>query len=886
MRSIRFVPLLLLLTTLTLLSPSLVAAQDDSRNSPTGTGGLSDFLGTINALLASPTANDMATAFDIPAGTLVSASLGSTDASASAIVTHAMSFFPTGDGSFALMSTGDASLADDVDGNADEFGKPTIFNEASVRIAGWNNPLGNDMARIIFVLTPPTGTNSLSFDFAFYSEEWPDYVGTPNNPDNRFSDAFIAELGAEPFSSQIAVSSDGLEINSPANFALDPNGLGISARIGLFGFDPNVPNPNTGTTYDGTTGLLKARACLPEDLPTGNVVLVLTVTDMGLSLGLPDNVLDSAVFFDNFKWSAIDQCGAVKVPQPGSMEVTKSTNVDSVNEPGGPVTFTVEVENTGPVEIFLTSLSDSVYGDLNGKGDCAVPQTIPVGESYSCSFTENVTGQGGDTHRNVVTANVLDPDDNQLQDTDDATVSIENVGASLEVTKQPDKSSISSGETVTFTVTVKNTSAADTVKINSLVDNVYGDLNGQGTCAVGAMLAPGESYICAFSAVITGDPGSDHFNQVTATGEDDDKNPVEASGSAKVSIKAGAGALKVTKTPSVDNVSEAGGMVHFTVNVENTGNIAVNLTGLSDSVYGDLNGQGECAVPQTINPGSSYGCTFSGSVQGAPGATHFNEVTASGTDANNNAVSGSASASVGISDAPSSLSVSKSANPTTVPHTGGLVTFTIKVTNTSATDTISITSLSDNAFGDLNGQGSCAVGAVLAPNESYECSFAETVTGDPGSTHVNTATAAGIDDDNQPVQGSDSASVAIEAAPPPICESNPGAHLKHSGSFLVGPTFDLGRVVNLSDACSYDIGIASYKKFDEVIDHQELYNSQTRVIGPGETVELGVVLPDCNAQVDLFFGPVLPDLNGKRYGSRLLDAEHLKLGAGYCQQQP
>ena len=73
-------------------------------------------------------------------------------------------------------------------------------------------------------------------------------------------------------------------------------------------------------------------------------------------------------------------------------------------EPGGLVTFTVAVTNLSPEPVELTTLTDSVYGNLNGKGTCVVPQSIPVSGLYQCQFTATVTGNAGEVHRNVVTA--------------------------------------------------------------------------------------------------------------------------------------------------------------------------------------------------------------------------------------------------------------------------------------------------------------------------------------------------------------------------------------------------------------------------------------------------------------------------------------------------
>lgn len=85
---------------------------------------------------------------------------------------------------------------------------------------------------------------------------------------------------------------------------------------------------------------------------------------------------------------------------------------------------------------------------------------------------------------------------------------------------------------------------------------------------------------------------------------------------------------------------------------------------------------------------------------------------------------------------------------------------------------------------------------------------------------------------------------------------------------------------NASNLCSYDVGYASYEKFDDVIDNQELFDSAAGVVGPGQTVELPIGLPDCSFRSTLFHGDLLTSLAGVRYGDRLLDS--LEAGGAFC----
>ena len=70
----------------------------------------------------------------------------------------------------------------------------------------------------------------------------------------------------------------------------------------------------------------------------------------------------------------------------------------------------------------ITSLTDDVYGDLDGKGTCDVPQQLAPGASYDCSFSGAVSGNAGSSHTDVVTASGTDDDGNPVSGDDDATV--------------------------------------------------------------------------------------------------------------------------------------------------------------------------------------------------------------------------------------------------------------------------------------------------------------------------------------------------------------------------------------------------------------------------------------------------------------------------------
>ena len=97
-------------------------------------------------------------------------------------------------------------------------------------------------------------------------------------------------------------------------------------------------------------------------------------------------------------------------------------------------------------------------------------------------------------------------------------------------------------------------------------------------------------------------------------------------------------------------------------------------------------------------------------------------------------------ATVTRTDVLPAVTVLKTADPLTVPETGGDVKFTYEVKNTG-TVTAWITSLSDDKFGTLAGDDDCKVGTELAAGASctFDATFAVPA-GVAGSTHTDVFT--------------------------------------------------------------------------------------------------------------------------------------------------
>jgi LPXTG-site transpeptidase (sortase) family protein len=132
----------------------------------------------------------------------------------------------------------------------------------------------------------------------------------------------------------------------------------------------------------------------------------------------------------------------------------------------------VTVENTSFEDVTLTTLTDDIYGDLDGDGTCATGGTIAAGVTYSCTFTGAVAGNAGDTITDIVTAVVTDDDGST--DTETATETVTVTAPTIidpGVTKAGDPSQAQVGDTVTYTLFVFNTgdTPAENVEIEDVI---------------------------------------------------------------------------------------------------------------------------------------------------------------------------------------------------------------------------------------------------------------------------------------------------------------------------------------------------------------------------------------------------------------------------------
>ena len=475
----------------------------------------------------------------------------------------------------------------------------------------------------------------------------------------------------------------------------------------------------------------------------------------------------------------------VNAPPAATLNVTPSPS--AFPEPGGAVTFAVVVANTSAAEgLTLSELTDSRYGNLTTTGGlitsttCQLPQTLaPAGQPnarYECRFTTSVTGNPG-LYPNTVQATVADDDGGVLHLARESVVEITDLPAALVVTKRAARTSLPEpGGNMTFTVTVANTSLIDHVRIDQVVDDQFGVINGNCLPALPADLAPQQQIHCQFVAPITGVVGQRHINEVTASGVDDDGNPIADRDQEIVEITDLPARLDIIQSAEPSNLPEPGGTVTFTALIANISAVDhirldhVETNAVGEDPFASSAATISCTptLPATLRPGEQLRCHFTKLFTGPIGARHTSRVTVTGADDDGLPVQQSGYETIEIVDLSSVLRVTQSVNPVSIPESGGMVELTVQVQNGSAVDGITLQTLTNSHFSDLALGCATPLPLTLAPGATLTCRSSRLIQGDTNTSITLRTTAAGIDDDNHPVRDEVASTIGVTDTPSAI----------------------------------------------------------------------------------------------------------------------
>ena len=380
---------------------------------------------------------------------------------------------------------------------------------------------------------------------------------------------------------------------------------------------------------------------------------------------------------------------------------------------GAAVNWTYLVKNTGNVTVSGISVVD----DRGVTVTC--PKTVLlITEEMTC------TGSGTATigwYRNLGTVNGTFEQTN-VSAQDSSTY----FGYSLSITLDKrtngsDSPTITAGSPVVWTYQVKNNSNV-TVDTLTVTDN-------QGVTVIcpKTTLVPTEEIQCTASGTAIAGPYS---NIGTATAFYGSMMVQESDTSTYFGA---AGSIDVVKSPDTQTVI-AGGIATFTITITNTGNIPLSNIVVTDPLSPDCN---RAFASMQVAEVFTFTCTKT-LVQSS-----FTNVVTVNASTGTSTISDSDSAEINVDILPD-ISLTKTANPSTVPATGGNVDYTLRISNIGL-ETVVVTSLSDTKF-PLSPACSALIGLSIAPGNYRECVLTGVLPASTGeNSFTNTATAIAQD---------------------------------------------------------------------------------------------------------------------------------------------
>jgi uncharacterized repeat protein (TIGR01451 family) len=267
---------------------------------------------------------------------------------------------------------------------------------------------------------------------------------------------------------------------------------------------------------------------------------------------------------------------------PG-IKVIKTSNVTLIH-PGDPVEYNYTVENTGDDPLQDVTLTDDQYGTIILYGG------LGVGEN----FTETIVTNPTENTTNIATATGINSLNNTIQDTDNVTLGV--INPKIEVNKTgPIRAP--EGETVEYTITVKNTGDTTLTLVN-ITDTLLGELETE------LELEPGEEITLNPNYTIPS-PSENVTNIVRVTGRD--ALGLDVSNSSTWEITVPHPDIEILKT----GPSEActGETITYNITVTNTGdtplfNVRITdpMLGLDHTITGPFTGTTLLQVEYLIPP--------------------------------------------------------------------------------------------------------------------------------------------------------------------------------------------------------------------------------------------------------------------------------------------
>lgn len=255
------------------------------------------------------------------------------------------------------------------------------------------------------------------------------------------------------------------------------------------------------------------------------------------------------------------------------LEITKVADTP-LSKVGDAINYTITLTNRGQTDLIIDSVIDSILGSLTSQ----FPTTIPIGQSASAIVSYTVASTDPNPLVNTVTVSYRT--NATLSET--ATVALFQPNVSLVKSGPPISKA---GDTVTYTYTITNTSSSNTPNLifDSMFDDVVGDLSAFVIAANGGILAPGDFVTFTADYLVKSTDPDPLVNTATVHYHPDGfTNDITATDSHTTDI---VHPSFTVEKHCVSGTAVPGGKATFEVNIQNTGDIALDIVAVDQGVF-------------------------------------------------------------------------------------------------------------------------------------------------------------------------------------------------------------------------------------------------------------------------------------------------------------
>ncbi|TCC27359.1 DUF11 domain-containing protein [Kribbella speibonae] len=488
------------------------------------------------------------------------------------------------------------------------------------------------------------------------------------------------------------------------------------------------------------------------------------------------------------------------VAASADVSITKTAKPDPVSA-GGELTYTLVARNNGPSAAQDVTVTDTLPDGVElvsatpTQGSCTsttcLVGTISSGSTATITVVVRVSSSSAATSlTNVATVTTSTSDPNPDNNTSSVTTDVTRT-ADLALVKSVAPTQPAPGESVVFTLAIKNTGPSDAEQVR-VADSVPAGFTITGVQSAATCTTAGQDVHCTLpqlaadssvavriaAALDAGYQGGALTN--TAKVSSDTPDPDDSNNTGTVTVTPGAAkADLVVAKETLTKPVVAGEPITYRITVHNDGPSDSQKVVLTDAVPSALTGvaadssAGSCTVDSaqvqcalgTLTAGSTATVTVTGTVSAKAIGQLTNSATASSStpdpDASNNT-----GRTTDDLIARADLAITKTAQPVPV-HAGRPVTYTLTVTNNgpSAAQSVKVTDpvpaplryvSSKTSIGsctEADGTVTCAVGTVAPGDVVTVTVVANVPSGTPPNQLGNTATVSSptpdpVDDNN------------------------------------------------------------------------------------------------------------------------------------------